>query len=122
MDQYCEDGYCSYSLRRCLLEAAQNNSFGVTIGKRLKMRKKRIGLSLIALGMLLYMATAAMMFYAFSGVVRQPNPAAFAETINSSLIPGAVGVPLVVVGLIVFIIGFFEGHVDRRIKQARSSR
>jgi len=88
------------------------------------MRKKRIGLSLIALGMLLYMATAALMFYAFSDVARNPNPSAsaFAETINSSIIPGAVGIPLVVVGLIVFIIGFFEGHIDRRIKQARSSR
>lgn len=124
MDQYCKDGYRSYSLRHCLLEAAQNNSFGVTIGKRLKMRKKRIGLSLIALGIFLYMATAALMIYAFDGVGRQPNSdaSALAETISSSVIPGAVGVPLVVVGLIVFIIGYFEGRVDRRIKQAQSSR
>lgn len=84
------------------------------------MRKKRIGLSLIALGMLLYMVTAAWMSYAFGGVVRQPSvdPAALAETTNSSLIPGGVGVPLVVVGLIVFLIGYFEDRVERRMKQA----
>ena len=88
------------------------------------MTKKRIGLSLIALGMLLYMATVALMSYAYNGVGRQPNfdAPALAETISSSLIPGAVGGLLLVVGLIVFIIGYFEGRVDRRIKQAQNSR
>ena len=120
MDQYCKDACRSYRFRNCLLEAAQNNSFAATIGKRLKMRKKRIGLSLIALGMLLYLATAALMIYAFDGVGRQPNSdaSALAETISSSVIPGAVGVPLVVVGLIVFIIGYFEDRIERRMKQA----
>ena len=84
------------------------------------MRKKRIGLSLIALGMLLYLATAAWMVYAFDGVARQPSvdPAAVAETTNNSLIPGGVGVLLVVAGLIVFIIGYFEDRIERRMKQA----
>ena len=84
------------------------------------MRKKRIGLSLIGLGMLLYMVTAALMIYAFDSVGRQPNSdaSALAETISSSVIPGGVGVPLVVVGLIVFLIGYFEDRVERRMKQA----
>ena len=120
MDQYCKNVCRSYRFRHCLLEAAQNNSFAATIGKGLKMRKKRIGLSLIGLGMLLYMVTAALMIYAFDSVGRQPNSdaSALAETISSSVIPGGVGVPLVVVGLIVFIIGYFEDRIERRMKQA----
>ena len=76
---------------------------------------KQIGVVLMAAGATAVLISTGLMIASFADAqTGQPSPSALAEGLSRSLLPSTIGMPLLIAGLVTFLVGWFRGRRERR--------
>jgi len=71
------------------------------------LKLKQVGSKLILLGLVALLATTAMMIAEFQNVANVV-PSELANGIQPTLIPSMIGMPLLLAGVVMFLLGWFR--------------